>query len=441
MPHLVPYLPDDAPFSAEQRAWLNGFFAGWSTRARSGDGAALYPPPGGDGQPPAGDGQARGWPVPADPPPPHYSRTHPFPARLRTNRPLNAAGSAKDVRHLEIDLDGSGLTYEAGDALGVIPQNCPAYVENLIDALGWRGDEPVVIDGASMPLREALQTRLTITQPPRALLDAYAERSNDDALTHLLEDRQTLHDFLRGRDVLDLVLRYPAVRFEPQSFVDLLRPLQHRLYSISSSPRAHPGEVHLTVGCVRYEAHGRLRKGVCSTFLAERCAPEDPLPVFVHPNTTFRLPADTDTPIIMIGPGTGIAPFRGFLYERRATGARGKNWLIFGDQHAATDFLYRDELEGFLQDGTLDRLDLAWSRDGAEKVYVQHRLREHARTLFDWLEDGAVLYVCGDAARMARDVDAALHDVLRTAGALSEEAAAAYVTQLKQARRYLRDVY
>ena len=441
MPLLVPNIPDNAPFDPDQRAWLNGFFAGWRTRA--GGEATVAPTPssfGLDHVAVGGDGQALPEPVVANPAGPTYHRKNPFPARMLANRPLNNDGSAKDVRHIEIDVSGSGFTYEAGDALAVIPRNCEAYVAELVAALGWSGDEVVTVDGEDLPLHEALHTRLAVTLPPKSLLDAYAERSGD-GLRDMLGDRQALDDFLWGRDVLDLARMYPFIRFEPQAFVDVLRPLQHRLYSISSSPKEHAGEVHLTVGTVRYEAYGRVRKGVCSTFVADRCSAKMPLPVFVQTNKNFRLPADESTSVIMVGPGTGIAPFRAFLEERRGAGAAGRNWLFFGDQHAATDFLYRDELESFLEDGTLDRLDLAWSRDNAVKVYVQHRMLEQAETLFNWIEDGASFYVCGDAGRMAKDVDAALHEVIRTAGGLSEDAAAVYVRRLKSQKRYLRDVY
>ena len=430
----APYLPETAPFTPEQRQWLNGFFAGWAV---SGAGAA--PDGAASALPFSGDGQAAPVPELAVSEAPAYSRTNPFPARLLTNARLNAEGSAKDVRHVEISLEGSGLTYEAGDALGVMPQNDADYVDALLAALGLDGDETVVTDRAEVALRDALEHRLTITTPSKPLLDAYADQQAD--LRGLLADEKKaeLADFLWGRDVLDLAHEYPTVRFEPQAFVDLLRPLAHRLYSISSSPAAHPGEVHLTVGTVRYEARERGRKGVCSTYLADRC--HDTVGVFVHANKAFRLPADGATPVVMVGPGTGIAPFRAFLEERRATGATGENWLFFGDQHEATDYLYRDEVEAMRADGTLSRLSLAWSRDGAEKVYVQHLMLREAEALFDWLERGAAVYVCGDASRMAKDVDAALHEVVRQAGGLDEAGAAAYVKALKKAKRYLRDVY
>jgi sulfite reductase (NADPH) flavoprotein alpha-component len=250
-----------------------------------------------------------------------------------------------------------------------------------------------------------------------------------------------LDKFIYGREVIHLLLTYPELRFTPAEFTTLLPKLQPRLYSISSSPKAHPGEVHLTVAIVRYEGNGRPCKGVCSTFLAERAGENVPVPVFVQTSHGFRLPADAATPIIMIGPGTGIAPFRAFLEERRAVGATGKNWLFFGDQKRATDFLYADELEKFRRDGHLARLDTAFSRDQAEKIYVQQRMLEAAAEFWSWLEAGAHVYVCGDAKRMAADVDAALHQVIQKAGAKSPEQAADYVQKLRHEKRYQRDVY
>ncbi len=241
--------------------------------------------------------------------------------------------------------------------------------------------------------------------------------------------------------VIDVVLARPETRLAPDEFVRLLRPLPPRLYSISSSPRAHPGRAHLTVGVVRYQAHGRPRAGVCSTFLADRCAEGSAVPVYVHRNPAFKLPADPAAPVIMVGPGTGIAPFRAFLEERAAAGATGRNWLFFGDQHAATDFLYREELLGMKERGVLTRMDLAFSRDQDEKLYVQHRIREHATEVYAWLEAGAHVYVCGDASRMAKDVDAALHQVVAAAGGKTAAGAAEYVQTLKAARRYARDIY
>jgi sulfite reductase (NADPH) flavoprotein alpha-component len=374
-----------------------------------------------------------------------YNRNHPFPSRVISNRKLNAAGSAKDTRHIEISIEGSGLTYEAGDALGVMPTNCPALVNDILQALGCDGEEAVPdAQGCETSLRQALLTRYQIIQPSIDFLDAISQRSGDAELKSLLDPaRKTdLDKFLFGREVVDFRSSFPAARFGAAEFVALLRKLQPRLYSIASSPKAHPGEVHLTVGVVRYESHGRQRKGVCSTFLADRVETNvTPLPVFVQPSRGFRLPADGDRPVIMIGPGTGIAPFRAFLEERRALRARGRNWLFFGEQCQAHDFLYREELEAMLADGALARLDTAFSRDQREKIYVQHRMRERAREFWAWLEEGAHVYVCGDARRMAKDVDAALHEIIQRAGGKDVARAAEYVRELKTERRYQRDVY
>jgi sulfite reductase (NADPH) flavoprotein alpha-component len=374
-----------------------------------------------------------------------YTRTHPFPARLLTNRRLNAPGSAKDTRHFEISLKDSGLSYEVGDALGVMPVNCPALVEDLLEALGCDGEEAVTApSGSETSLRSALLRHFQITQPPLPFLQAVADRSGDEHLKRLLDpaNKPDLDGFLYGREIIDLLLAHPAARLSPADFTGVLRALQPRLYSISSSPKAHPGEVHLTVAAVRYECHGRARKGVCSTFLADRVEPDvTPVPVFVQSSPGFRLPGDAGRSVIMIGPGTGIAPFRAFLEERMATGAKGKHWLFFGDQQRASDFLYQDQLEAMLAEGTLARLDTAFSRDQQEKIYVQHRMLENATQFYDWLEAGAHLYVCGDARRMAKDVDAALHGIIQMAGGKSAEQAADYVRRLKSEKRYQRDVY
>jgi len=373
-----------------------------------------------------------------------YSRTNPFPARLITNRKLNAPGSAKDTRHFEISLDGSGLNYEVGDALGVMPQNCPALLDEIIRALGCDGEEAVTEpSGKETSLRSALLHCYQITKPGSSFLQSVADQAGDAELKSLLNPARKgdLDKFLHGREVIDLLLCSPVAKFTPKEFVGLLAKLQPRLYSISSSPKAHPGEVHLTIAAVRYESHGRARKGVCSTFLADRVESDTPVPVFVQRSHGFRLPADGNIPVIMIGPGTGIAPFRAFLEERRAIGARGKNWLLFGDQQRKHDFLYQEQLEGMLAEGSLTRLDLAFSRDQAEKIYVQTRMLEHGDELWRWLEDGAHLYVCGDAKRMAKDVDAALHEVIRKSGGKTVEQAKEYVAKLKSDKRYQRDVY
>jgi sulfite reductase (NADPH) flavoprotein alpha-component len=360
---------------------------------------------------------------------------------LLKNLCLNKAGSGKEVRHFEIDLDGSGLTYEPGDALGVLPTNCPTLVQDILTHLRCNGEEPVGINGADVPLREALSRYLDITKSSNDLLSTVARRARDCELARLLEPGRSaeLKNWLWGRGVID-VLELLSEPLPAAEFVKVLRKLSPRLYSVASSPKAHPRQVHLTVSAVRYESHGRARKGVASTFLADRAVDAD-AKIFVQPSHGFKLPKSGDTPIIMIGPGTGIAPFRAFLEERQVTGAKGKNWLFFGDQKHSTDFLYEEELTKWLRDGHLTRLDLAFSRDQVEKIYVQHRMVEQAVELWSWLQEGAHFYVCGDASRMAKDVDAALHRIVERAGGLDAEAAAEFVEGLKAEKRYQRDVY
>ncbi|HLP78777.1 MAG TPA: flavodoxin domain-containing protein, partial [Candidatus Paceibacterota bacterium] len=310
-------------------------------------------------------------------PTPVYSRANPFPASLLTNRKLNAPGSGKDTRHFEIGLHGSGLTYEAGDALGVIPKNCPELVEELLRALNFSGGESVPGRDGAVPVREALLRHYEITRIPPPFLRVMAERSGDGLLQKLTAPgvNGELTKFLWGREIIDLLLAHPTVRFTPIEFVGLMKKLNPRLYSISSSPKAHAGQVHITVNVVRYESLARGRKGVCSTFLADRLPASESVPIFLHSNKNFRPPQNHDAPMIMVGPGTGIAPFRGFLHERAAIGAKGRNWLFFGDQRSATDFMYRDELEILQRAETLTRLDTAFSRDQTEKIYVQDRMR------------------------------------------------------------------
>ena len=369
-----------------------------------------------------------------------YSKTHPFPARLLRNLPLNGDGSAKEVRHFEIALGGSGLNYEVGDALGIMPENCAALVEEVVAALGASGDEPSPLDGAVVPLRVALARGYELGRPSAELLAEVGQRAPACEISALLApDRaDELKKWLYGRDVLDVLLLAPKA-ITPAELLPLLRKLSPRLYSISSSPKAHPGEVHLTVSAVRYEAHSRARKGVASTFLADRAG--DIVRIFVNPSHGFRPPPHGDAPMIMVGPGTGIAPFRAFLEERLAAGAKGKNWLFFGDQKRTSDFLYEEQLTGWQQSGFLARLDLAFSRDQTEKVYVQDRMLQGGTELWSWLEAGGHFYVCGDASRMAKDVDAALHKIIETAGGKSADEAKAYVEKMKSQKRYQRDVY
>lgn len=374
-----------------------------------------------------------------------YSRSNPFPARLVTNRKLNGERSAKETRHFEISLAGSDLTYQAGDALGVIPSNCPEAVDEILKRLGFSGDEkvPSSDDKTVLPICDALLKEYEITRISSSFLKALADKTADATLRRLTSPdvNGELNQFLWGREIVDLLADFPQAHFAPDEFVGALRRLQPRLYSISSSPSQHAGQAHLTVAVVRYESLGRVRRGVCSCFLADRVSVGSTVPVFVHENKKFRLPTDPARPIIAVGPGTGIAPFRAFLYERQAARASGKTWLFFGDQHASTDFLYRDELELLMRDGALSRLDTAFSRDQAEKIYVQHRMLENARDLFDWLENGAHFYVCGDAKRMARDVENALLEAIQAGGGRTENQAAEYLARLKSEARYQRDVY
>jgi sulfite reductase (NADPH) flavoprotein alpha-component len=355
---------------------------------------------------------------------------------------LNKPGSGKEVRHYELSLTGSDLTYQAGDALGVVPVNCPELVDDLLAALKCAGDDPVKVDGVEMTLREAFARHFDITKPTPELVTVIGERGFADGLSLLLapDRRDDLKRWIFGRDVLDVLGLLPGP-MPLAELLPLLRKLSPRLYSIASSPRAHPGEVHLTVSAVRYETHGRPRKGVASTFLADRVGDADYVQVYVQPAHGFNPPANGDAPMIMVGPGTGIAPFRAFLEERQAVGAKGKNWLFFGDQKRATDFLYEEQLTAWQRDGFLTRLDLAFSRDQAEKIYVQDRLRENVGELWSWLEAGAHFYVCGDAARMAKDVDAALHTIIEKAGGRSTDEAKEYVAKLRTEKRYQRDVY
>ncbi len=435
---VLPRADCDTDYEASVKSWMDGLWPALSEESKTVNSETVQdagPPPTG---PLTTDLLITDSPITA------YSRTNPFPAQLLANRKLNAPGSAKDTRHFEISLEGSGLCYEAGDALGVMPQNCPALVGEILTALGCDGEEAVTEpSGKETSLRSALLRSYQITKPGSSFLQSIAERAGDAELKTLLEPahKADLDKFLYGREVIDLLLRCPAAKFAPKEFVGLLAKLQPRLYSISSSPKAHPGQVHLTVAAVRYESHGRARKGICSTFLADRAEADTPVPVFVQVSHGFRLPADGSKPVIMIGPGTGIAPFRAFLEERRATAASGKNWLFFGDQQKSCDFLYQEQLEAMLAEGSLTRLDTAFSRDQAEKIYVQTRMLEHGAELWNWLEAGAHLYVCGDAKRMAKDVDAALHKVIETVGGRTAEQAAEYVQQLKSAKRYQRDVY
>jgi sulfite reductase (NADPH) flavoprotein alpha-component len=370
-----------------------------------------------------------------------FSRKNPFPARLTRTRLLTAPGSGKETLHFEVSLAGSGLAYEVGDSLGIFPSNDAAEVDAVLAASGLSGDEPV--ESAGVNLREVLTRQVTLREPSRQLLAAILEKCPEAAeLSELVdpEAKSVMDDWVDGREVVDILQAYPRAGFTADELVKVLRKLQPRLYSIASSPKAFPEDIHLTVAVVRYELHGRKRQGVCSTYLADRVN-GGTMPVFIHSAKHFRQPEDPSVPVIMVGPGTGIAPFRAFLQEREVLGAPGKTWLFFGDRNRATDFLYEEEINAWRGKGVLHRLDTAFSRDQPEKIYVQQRMMENAAELWRWLEDGSYFYVCGDASRMAKDVDEALHRIVEQAGGKSKEEAAAYVEELKKTKRYRKDVY
>jgi sulfite reductase (NADPH) flavoprotein alpha-component len=376
---------------------------------------------------------------------PAYSRTNPFPAKLVVNRRLSGPESEKDTRHFELDLTGWGLSFEVGDSLAVYATNDPQLVDEVIHALGATGDENVPRPkGEPTTLRQALLRDYSITQATPKFLKAIAHRASAAPTLHYLlapDRKQDLQTYLWGMEVIDFLVEHPSARFTPHEFVGLLTKLQPRLYSVASSLKAYPEQVHFIVDVVRYESHGRLRKGVCSSFLAER-ADNAAVPVFPSIAKHFHLPENADTPIIMIGPGTGVAPFRAYLQERSVTGARGKNWLFFGAQHERCDFAYGDEFEAFKKEGLLTRLDCAWSRDQAEKIYVQHRLKENAAEIWKWIDaEGAHFFVCGDAKRMAKDVDVTLRNIVQEQGGKTLDQANEYVEKLKNDKRYKRDVY
>jgi len=379
-------------------------------------------------------------PVAAGPGASEYNKKNPFPAPLLERINLNGRGSAKETLHLELLLEGSGLTYQPGDAVGVAPSNDADYVDEVLAALEADADEEVVTSRGIESFRDALMSTYEITTLTRPFLKAYSEAAGSKELTALIEDKDKLNEWLYGREMIDVLTGWPVKGLPSKDFLDMLRKLPPRLYSIASSYNAHPEEVHLCVGITRYEAHGRARKGVCSTYLADRVALDETIRVYIDPNKNFKLPASVDTPVIMVGPGTGIAPFRSFVEEREMQG-NGRNWLFFGEQHFTTDFLYQTEWQQWLKEGVLDRVDVAFSRDQADKLYVQHRMLEQAKELYGWLQDGAHFYVCGDESRMAHDVHQALIDIVRVQGDKSPEDAEAYVKQMQKDRRYQRDVY
>ncbi|MBP2846578.1 NADPH-dependent assimilatory sulfite reductase flavoprotein subunit [Dickeya oryzae] len=369
-----------------------------------------------------------------------YHKEAPYTASLVTNQKITGRNSEKDVRHIEIDLGDSGLRYQPGDALGVWYENAPALVQELLGLLWLKGDEPVNVGGNTLPLAEALQRHFELTQNTAPIVASYAALSRNDTLLGLVADKSALQQYAQRTPLVDMVREAP-VELTPEQLIGLLRPLTPRLYSIASSQDDVGSEVHITVGVVRYEYEGRARSGGASGYLADQLDEEGGVRVFIEHNDNFRLPANPDTPVIMIGPGTGIAPFRAFMQQREAEGAGGKNWLFFGNPHFTEDFLYQVEWQRYVKDGLLTHIDLAWSRDQAHKVYVQDKIREKGAQVWRWIQDGAHIYVCGDANRMAKDVEHALLDVVAEQGGMDAEQADEFLSELRLERRYQRDVY
>ena len=373
-----------------------------------------------------------------------FSRENPLLAPLVEKKQLTHASSTKVTLHLAFSTAGTGLSYQAGDACGVIPENNPDLVAEILQHLRFNGNEQIHCEPVgNTTLHDALLHQLQITRLNRKIVQEYAHRGKCTKLIELLapENKVSLEQYIYGRGPIDLLAQYPGVIDDPADLVAMLPRLTPRLYSISSSPVAHAGEIHATVAVVRYTSHNRQRGGVCSTLFADRASVSDRLPIYIQPNKKFRIPANPDTPIIMIGPGTGIAPFRGFLHERRALGHKGPNWLFFGERRAATDFLYCDEFKTMLADGHLARLDTAFSRDQEHKVYVQDRMMHSSKLLWTWLQEGANIYVCGDASQMGKDVNATLLKIVEKEGGISTKYAQEYVTALKEQYRYHRDLY
>ncbi|WP_213133365.1 NADPH-dependent assimilatory sulfite reductase flavoprotein subunit [Citrobacter sp. FP75] len=369
-----------------------------------------------------------------------YTKEAPLSATLAVNQKITGRDSEKDVRHIEIDLGDSGLRYQPGDALGVWYQNDPALVKEIVELLWLKGDEPVAVDGKLLPLTEALQWHFELTVNTANIVENYAILTRSETLLPLVGDKAQLQHYAATTPIVDM-LRFSPAQLDAEALIGLLRPLTPRLYSIASSQAEVESEVHVTVGAVRFEVEGRARAGGASSFLADRVEEEGEVRVFIEHNDNFRLPANPETPVIMIGPGTGIAPFRAFMQQRAADGAEGKNWLFFGNPHFTEDFLYQVEWQRYVKEGVLSRIDLAWSRDQKEKVYVQDKLRQQGAELWRWINDGAHIYVCGDANRMAKDVEQALLEVIAEFGGMDVETADEFLSELRVERRYQRDVY
>ncbi|WP_336279791.1 NADPH-dependent assimilatory sulfite reductase flavoprotein subunit [Cronobacter dublinensis] len=369
-----------------------------------------------------------------------YTKEAPLTATLSVNQKITGRHSQKDVRHIEIDLGDAGLRYQPGDALGVWYQNDPALVQELLELLWLKGDETVTVDGKTLTLSEALQWHFELTVNTAAIVENYATLTRSETLLPLVGDKAKLQHYAASTPIVDMV-RFAPAQLEAGQLIGLLRPLTPRLYSIASSQAEVENEVHITVGVVRFEIEGRTRAGGASGYLADRLEEEGEVRVFIEHNDNFRLPAAPETPVIMIGPGTGIAPFRAFMQQREADGATGKNWLFFGNPHFTEDFLYQVEWQRYVKEGLLNRIDLAWSRDQDHKIYVQDKIREQGAELWRWIQEGAHIYVCGDANRMAKDVEQALLEVIAAYGEMDAEAADEYLSELRVERRYQRDVY
>lgn len=369
-----------------------------------------------------------------------YTKEAPLTATLAVNQKITGRNSEKDVRHIEIDLGDSGLRYQPGDALGVWYQNDPALVKELVELLWLKGDEPVTIEGKTLPLAQALEWHFELTVNTANIVENYATLTRSETLLPLVGDKAQLQHYAATTPIVDMV-RFSPAQLDAEALISLLRPLTPRLYSIASSQAEAENEVHVTVGVVRYDIEGRARAGGASSFLADRVEEDGEVRIFIEHNDNFRLPANPQTPVIMIGPGTGIAPFRAFMQQRAAEGAEGKNWLFFGNPHFTEDFLYQVEWQSYVKEGVLSRIDLAWSRDQQQKVYVQDKLREQGAEVWRWINDGAHIYVCGDANRMAKDVEQALLEVIAEYGAMDAEAADEFLSELRVERRYQRDVY
>ncbi|ELQ5997258.1 NADPH-dependent assimilatory sulfite reductase flavoprotein subunit [Cronobacter dublinensis] len=369
-----------------------------------------------------------------------YTKEAPLTATLSVNQKITGRHSQKDVRHIEIDLGDAGLRYQPGDALGVWYQNDPALVQELLELLWLKGDETVTVDGKTLTLSEALQWHFELTVNTAAIVENYATLTRSETLLPLVGDKAKLQHYAASTPIVDMV-RFAPAQLEAGQLIGLLRPLTPRLYSIASSQAEVENEVHITVGVVRFEIEGRARAGGASGYLADRLEEEGEVRVFIEHNDNFRLPAAPETPVIMIGPGTGIAPFRAFMQQREADGATGKNWLFFGNPHFTEDFLYQVEWQRYVKEGLLNRIDLAWSRDQDHKIYVQDKIREQGAELWRWIQEGAHIYVCGDANRMAKDVEQALLEVIAAYGEMDAEAADEYLSELRVERRYQRDVY